>query len=309
MSKRIAFWNLLKRTADKYTRDNIPWLAASLAYYALFSLAPTFIFVSAIGAFLFGEEAVQGQIVNRLQEYVGYDAAMAIQNMVEAGMELTFGPVSNILTALVVLYVATNVFSHLKQTLDTIWEVEYTDRHWVSSFLLDRLLSLAMIIGTGGVLLTLVVANVFLTSFGDVLAEYVPAFTHVFIWDFGNFIVSFIIISLLFIMINWVIPDANIAFEDVWLGSILSAFMFTLGKMGFSIYLAHSSMITLFGAASSFVVILIWVYYSVQILYLGAAFCQSYSVEYGSFSRGVERQRRSRIRRQLRKVKKLRRKR
>lgn len=282
-----AFWKLMKISVAKWQSDNIPWLAASMAYYTLFSLAPMFVLVIAIGGTIFGEKAVKGQIVGQIQGFVGFDAALAIQKMIEAGQELTFGPLSNLLTIAVIIFTATNVFAQFKQTLNAIWETGASGRNWVSGFLLERVISLFMVVSTGLLLLSLVVINVILSSFGDVFSVYVPAFTHYYLWQSVNFVVSFLIILLVFLVINRVVPDTDIQWKDVWLGSALSAFLFTVGKFLISIYLANSSMITLFGAASSFVVILIWVYYSMQILLWGAAVCHSYAITYGSHVDGT----------------------
>ncbi|RMI26218.1 MAG: YihY/virulence factor BrkB family protein [Calditrichaeota bacterium] len=282
MSGLKGFWGLVTATAKKWREDNISWLAAALAYYTLFSLAPTFIVVVYLGGKIFGEEAVKGQIVVQLQELVGYNTAVTVQKMIESGQSLLSGTVPNLFTIGIMLYAATNVFTHLIDTLNMIWKAPPGNRHWVAEMILGRIISFALVLSIGILLLGLVLLNIVLSVFGRLLAEFVPAFTHVYIWHIANFIVSFILISLLFAVIYKILPEVPVAWRDVFPGAILASFLFTMGKSLIALYLGKSRMLSLFGAASSFVVLLIWVYYSVQILFLGAAFSYCYARQYGS---------------------------
>ncbi len=282
MGKFHASWLLLKLTISKWRDDNIDWLAAALAYYALFSLAPTFIIVVTLGGLVFGEEAVTGQIVVHIEDLVGYQTALTIQKMIEAGLGLASLTTANIFSFGILLYAATNVFTHLKLTLNKIWGVEPKPRHWVLTFIINRFFSFLMVLSIGLLLLSLVIIDVSLAGFDKILSEYVSAFTHVYIWQIGNFLVSFVIITLLFATMFKTLPDTKITWGDVWLGAAISSFLFTTSKFLIGIYLGNSRIITLFGAASSFVVILVWVYFAVRIIFLGAAVSHNYALHFGS---------------------------
>ncbi len=273
---------LLKATVAGWRRHNVSWLAAAVAYYTLFSLAPTFVIVINIGGTIFGEEAVKGVIVERLQSLIGVNTATTVQKMIEAGQHLTIGTFPKIVTIIILLIAATNVFAQLKMTLNKIWDVETPHRHWVISILINRIFSIIMILSIGILLFGLVFIDVILAGFGKILSEFVPAFTYVYIWQIGNLLVSFFIISFLFGMIYKHLPDTRISWKDVLPGAAIASLLFTIGKFLIGLYLAKSRLITIFGAASSFVVILIWVYYSVQILFLGAEIAQNYASLFGS---------------------------
>ena len=275
---------LFKETFHDWRRHNVSWLAAAVAFYTLFSLAPTFVVMTTIGGKIFGEESVKGIIVEQLETLMGLKTAIAIQKMIEAGQNLTIGTFPKIVTIVILLIAATNVFTQLKLTLNKIWDVETPNRHWVASYLINRILSVGMILFIGIFLFALVFMDVILAGFGKILSAFVPAFTYVYIWQIGNLLVSFLIITGLFAVMYKHLPDIKIAWKDVWLGAAIASLLFTIGKFLISLYLARSRLITLFGAASSFVVILIWVYYSVQILFLGAEISQNYSTLFGSRS-------------------------
>ncbi len=283
--KRVrALWKLVKLTALKWDDDNIAWLSAALAYYTLFSLAPTFIIVVTIGGKIFGEEAVTGQIVNYLNGLVGYDSAVAIQRMIEAGRKLTQFSLGNLIGIFIILFAATNVFVHLKSTLNAIWNIPGPQRHWFLTILLNRFFSVLMVLSIGVLLLLLVLVDVSLAVFDEILTTLIPGAGSLHLLQIGSQIFSFAIATILFSAIYKMLPDTAVAWKDVWSGAAIAAFMFTLGKFLIALYLAHSSMLSIFGAASSFVAILIWVYYSAQILLLGASFTHFYALEYGSLA-------------------------
>lgn len=289
--KRILgqFWHLLKLTGYKWETANISWMSAALAYYTLFSMAPVFILIVSIFGRIFGEEAIKGEIVTKIQGVIGLETATAIQSMIEAGSDLTTLSLTNIFGILVIIYAATNVFSHLKSTLNEIWGVPPSPRHWVLEFFWYRLISFVMVLSVGLLMMCLVLIEIGLALLDELITSYIPLAAAVDDWQWVNLIASFVIIALLFILIYRMLPDAEIAWRDVWQGACLASLLFTLGKFLIALYLSHSRTITLFGAASSFVVILVWVYASSQILLLGAAYSYFYAHEFGSMSAGAAR--------------------
>jgi membrane protein len=277
-----TIWKLIEHTAHKWESSNIAWMSAALAYYTLFSLAPTFIIIVSIGSTFLDEELITGQIVYYLEDLIGHNPAMLIQQMVQSGRDMADFSLSNIIGVLIILYAATNVFFHLKHTLNEIWEVSGSDRHWVISMLLNRLFSVLMVLAVGIILLGLMLTDVFLATFDQLLAEFLPVFERAIVWKIINFGVSFLITGFIFAAIYKYIPDARVKWRDVWLGGIIVALLFTIGKFLIALYLSSSQIISLFGATSSFVAILVWVYFSAQILLLGAAFTHYYAYEFGS---------------------------
>ncbi len=282
-------WHLIELTVAKWKKDNISWLAASLAYYTLFSIAPTFIILITLGGEIFSEEAIKGEIVGRIQNLVGFGTATAIQKMIEAGQTQLGGALPNILSIGILLFTASNVFIHLKDTLNKIWNAKPKPRHWVMSFVVKRVLSFVMVFSSGVLLLVLIFIEIILASFGKFLSEFVPAFTYVYIWQIGAFVFSFLLTTLLFATIYKIIPDTKVLWQDVWIGAAIAAFLFSIGKSLMGLYFGHSRVISLFGAASSFIIILVWVYYSSQLLFIGAAFSYSYATQYGSRLKPKER--------------------
>ena len=278
------FWKLIKLTGYKWDTANFSRMSAALAYYTLFSLAPVFIIVVAIFGSIFGEEAIKGEIVEKIQGIVGLQTAIAVQKMIEAGGGMAKLSLTNIFGILVIIYAATNVFSQLKSTLNQIWGVPPSPRHWVLEFFWYRLISFVMVLSIGLLLMCLVLIEIGLALLDELIMSYIPLAAAVNDWQWVNLFASFLIIALLFILIYRMLPDTDIAWRDVWQGACLASLLFTLGKFLIALYLSHSRTITLFGAASSFVVILVWVYASSQILLLGAAYSYFYAHEFGSLS-------------------------
>lgn len=277
MSPLRTGWRLIELTIEKWNSAKIAWLSAALAYYTLFSLAPTLIIITALGGSLFGREFVQGHIIERVARLMGQSTASAIQEMIDAGQTVSFGSIHSLIGLGILLFAAANVFGNLKETLNEIWEAKPRELHWVLRYIIARALSMLMVLVIGVILLALVLVDVTLVKFGRLLAEYVPAFSSLGLWRLANFLASFVVISLLFALIYKYLPDTPIRFADVWPGACISSLLFTVGKSLIGLYLGKSQLVSVFGAASSFVVILVWVYYSVQILFLGAAFSFQYS--------------------------------
>jgi len=286
MGKRLtklgALWKLLKLTALKWEDDNIAWMSAALAFYTLFSLAPTFILVVALGGVFFGEEAVMDRVVFVLNEIVGYDSTRVIQKMIETGLRLGQFSIGNVIGIIILLFAATNVFFHLKNTLNQIWGVALAHRHWFVSILINRFFSVLMVFSTGILLFLLVILEIGLAIFNQQFIRTLPDDTQFYILQMVNLAASFLIVTALFAMVYRILPDTKVAWRDVWLGAALASFVFTLSKFLIALYLGNSQIISLFGAASSFVAILVWVYFSAQILLLGASFTHFFAYEYGS---------------------------
>ncbi|GAB4196408.1 MAG: YihY/virulence factor BrkB family protein [Coleofasciculaceae cyanobacterium] len=271
---------LLKETFREWQEDKASRLAAALAYYTAFSIAPLLIIAIAIAAVVFGEEAARGGIEEQLRGLIGQQGAEAVEEMINNSNKPAEGTIATIISVVLLLFGASGVFGQLQDSLNTIWEVAPKPGRGVMGFIKDRFLSFAMVLGIGFLLLVSLVLSAVLAGLSNFLGDMMPGLS--FLWGILNFLISFGVITLLFALIYRVLPDAKIAWGDVWFGAIITALLFTIGKSLIGLYLGNSSVGSTYGAAGSFVVFLLWVNYSAQILFFGAEFTQVYANKYGS---------------------------
>jgi membrane protein len=276
-----TIWLLLKTTFFQWRQDQASLMAAALAYYTVFSLAPLLIIVIAIAGAVFGEQAAKGELVAQIQGLIGKDGAQLIQTAIENARQLdpSQGPIPTLINIGLLLSGATVIFGQLQQSLNRIWNVEPKPGNGILDFLRKRFLSFSMVLVIAFLLLVSLVISTTLVILGNSLRDLVPGFTY--LWQLLNFLVSFGIITLLFAMMFKILPDAKIAWKDVWMGAALTAVLFEIGKFLLGFYLGKTSLASAYGAAGSLVIILTWVFYSAQILFLGAEFTQVYVRNYG----------------------------
>ncbi|MEH2379902.1 MAG: YihY/virulence factor BrkB family protein [Nostoc sp.] len=275
-----AIWKLLQETFKEWSEDKASRLAAALAYYTIFSIAPLLIIVIAIAGSVFGEEAARGQIVGQIQGLVGKDGAAFIQTAIQNANKPQTGAIASIISVVVLLLGATGLFTELQDSLNTIWEVKPKPGRGVNNMIRLRFLSFAMVIGIGFLLLVSLVISTALAALVTYFSNLIPGVD--FLWQILNFIVSFAITTFLFGLIFKVLPDVKIAWSDVLIGAILTSFLFSIGRFLLGQYLGNGSFGSAYGAAGSLVVILAWVNYAAQILFFGAEFTQVYARRYGS---------------------------
>lgn len=267
---------LFKDTIAEWNEDNVPLLAAALAYYTIFSLAPLLIIAIAIVGAVFGEEAARGEIVRQIQGLVGVEGAKFIQSMVQnASQPGSGGTVATVISTLVLLFGASGVFGQLQTALNTIWEVKPKPGRAIKSFLQSRFLSFAMVLVIGFLLLVSLVLSAILIGISSYFSGFFPEF--VILGRLLNFILSFAVITLLFASIYKFLPDVEVPWRNLWVGAGVTALLFNIGKFLIGLYLGNSSVGSTYGAAGSLVVVLIWIFYSAQILLFGAEFTQVYS--------------------------------
>lgn len=271
---------LLRETVTEWNEDKASRLAAALAYYTIFSLAPLLIIAIAIAGAVFGEEAAQNQIVGQIQGLVGQQGAEAVQAMILNASRPGAGIVATIVGVITLLFGASGVFGQLQDALNTIWEVTPRPDRGIMGILRDRFWSFTMVLGTGFLLLVSLILSATLAGIGTYFENLMPGLVQ--FWHFINFVVSFGIITLLFALIYRLIPDAKVAWNDVWIGAAVTAFLFSIGRFLIGLYLGSSAIGSAYGAAGSLVIVLVWVYYSAQILLFGAEFTQVYATHYGS---------------------------
>jgi membrane protein len=265
---QLSYKSLAVRTWARWNAYRIPQLGASLAFYTALSIAPLLIISLSVGAFVFGDEAARGEIASQMKSLVGEQGAQAIQQMIKSADHPASGTAATLLGLAMLAIGASGVFSELQQSLNIIWEVQAKAGRGIIGLIRDRFFSFVMVLGIAFLLLVSLVLSALLASIGKVFSDFPAALG----WLTGvlNFGVSFAVITILFAMMFKILPDAKIAWREVWLGAVLTALLFTVGKFFIGLYLGQSSMASSYEVAGSFVVLLVWIYYSSQILYLGA---------------------------------------
>lgn len=279
-------WELIKETYSDWSEDKASRLAAALAYYTIFSIAPLLIIIIAVAGLAFEREAVNGQIEAQMQGLVGADGAGLIQEMVAGASNESKSIVATIIGVVTLLLGATGVFGQLQESLNTIWEVEPRSDRGILGILRDRFLSFTMVLGIGFLLTVSLVISAGLAALNEYMSGLLD--NTLYLGELINFVVSFGVITLLFAMIYKILPDVEIAWSDVWVGAVATALLFTIGKFLLGLYLGHSTVASSYGTAGALVVILLWIYYSAQILFLGAEFTQVYARRFGSHIRPAE---------------------
>jgi membrane protein len=273
--------SLFKQTASEWMEDDAPSLGAALAYYTVFSLAPLMTIAIAIAGFFLGKEAAQGQIFDELRGLLGAESGKAVEEMVQsANAQPTAGVVATIISIIMLLFGASGVFGQLQASLNAIWGVKAKPGRGVLGIIKDRLLSFGFTLVVGFLLLVSLLLTAGMALMADWIGGLMPgseALAYIL-----NIVLSLSMITLLFATIFKFLPDAKIAWHDVWIGAFLTALLFTIGKFALGIYLGKSGVASSYGAAGSLIVLLLWVYYSSQILFFGAEFTQVYANRFGS---------------------------
>jgi membrane protein len=283
-SKSPLTWQFGKEAFTIWRESNVPRLGAALAYYSVFAIAPLFLLTLAITGIWFGQDAARRELFGQLQGLVGADGGKAIQAVVTAASNKPRTGIWAAGVAAVTLAVAaTGVFVELQDALNTIWQVKKSPGGGgLRRFIKARLISFAMITGIGFLLIISLILSASLSALGTYVNGFWPE-RHLLLAT-ANFIVSLGVISVLFAMILKVLPDVRLAWKDVWVGGFLTAMLFNSGKFLLGFYLGRSTVASAYGAAGSLVIILLWVYYSAQILFIGAVFTRVYATRYGSLA-------------------------
>ncbi len=274
-------WVLIRETFQDWSEDKAPRLAAALAYYTVFSLAPLLVLVIAITGLVAGNNFnVRQDIITQVQSTMGEQAAVAVNEMIDATNTGGRGIIATVIGIGTLLLGATGLFGQLQDALNTIWEVAPKPNRGIMGMLKDRFLSFTMVLGVSFLLLVSLVISAMLSSVNGFVTDMLGGLT--IVAQILNFIVSTGVIALIFAMIFKILPDVEIAWSDVWVGALVTALLFNIGKSLIGLYLANSSTASAYGAAGSLVILLLWVYYSAQILFLGAEFTQVYARRHGS---------------------------
>jgi len=266
-------WELIKETIDEWLADEAPRMGASLAYYALFSLAPLLVIVVFIVGFLYKGDTV-GQIQRQLQSLVGNDAAKTTAAAIHNASRFDEGIVASIVSFVVLSLCATGVFSELHAAMNKIWKVRGRKSGFIMGLLKDKVAAFIMVLAIAFLLLVSMILSAVLSAVTAYFGYLLPDTSF---WHIADLVVSFGAATLLFALLFRYVPDERVTWRDVWIGGVMTAALFDIGKVLIGFYIGRSSIGSVFGAAGSGVVILAWVYYSSQLIFLGAEFTQIYA--------------------------------
>ncbi|HEX6898546.1 MAG TPA: YihY/virulence factor BrkB family protein [Thermoanaerobaculia bacterium] len=273
-------FGLVKESFKEWKDDGALDLGASLAYYTIFSLAPLLLIALSVASLFWDRGQLQGELVGQMRGLVGQQGAEAVQTMLANANRQGSGVLGTIIGFATILFGATGLFAALQKTLNRIWEVEAKPDQGIWSFIRTRILSFGMVLGIGFLLLVSLIFSTAMASLDRWAQGLIPG-AEIF-FRVLTFVVSFALITGLFAMIFKFLPDVKIQWRDVWTGAAVTALLFTIGKFLIGLYLGHSAVASSFGAAGSVIILLLWVYYSAQILFMGAEFTQVYASRYGS---------------------------
>jgi membrane protein len=274
-------WRLLQQTFQEWSEDKASRLAAALAYYTVFSLAPLLVIVVAIAGTFFGQDEARDAMLNQIQGLVGADGASFVESALEnTNQQEGAGLIASIISVGILLFGASGVFAELQDSLNTVWNVTAKPEQGPKGFIRKRILSFSMVFAIGFLLMVSLAVSALLAGLSAYLNGLFPALTGLL--NLLNFVISLGVLTLLFAMLYKYVPDVKITWRDVGIGALITALLFNIGKSLIGLYLGNSTFASAYGAAGSVIIVLAWVYYSAQILFFGAEFTQVYASRYGS---------------------------
>lgn len=286
----MTVWSMLKETVQQWNADNVPTHGAALAYYTVFATAPLLLIAISIAATVFGNEAASGELFRILREWTGDSSAAFLQEMVRNGnAHPKAGLFSSIIGGIALLFGASSVFVQLQTSLNQIWDVEPRPGQGIWGTIRNRLISFGFVLVSGFVLLFSLVVTIGTSFAGEFLTAMRGGYE--VLMQILNSVISAGVLTVLFAMIYRFLPEARIAWRDVWVGALITAILFAIGKFLVGFYLGRSGVGSVFGAAGSLIVFLVWVFYSAQIIFFGAEFTKVHAMR----NRGVSKSSRRRM--------------
>jgi membrane protein len=268
-------WSLLKISGTNWLAHKDARLGAALAYYSIFSLGPITIIAMAISGLFFGRDVVQAEVSAAMQGLLGESGAQAVQTMLAGASKPTEGLVATLVGVGTLLFAAIGVVVQLKDALNTVWEVEDSKESGIWHFLRTYVLSFAAVIAVGFLLLVSLLLTAGIAALGKIYASSIP---EGLLQPVGS-LASFVLVSVLFSLMFKYLPDTEVQWRDVGLGALATGLLFEIGKFGIGLYIGKQGLESSFGAAASLVVVLIWVYYSAQIVLMGAEFTRAQALQ------------------------------
>ncbi len=269
-------WKILVATFSSFSDDNGLKMSASLAYYTIFSIAPLLILILSLAGIFLGADAASAKLYFQIKQYVGAEAALQIQDIIK---HLQFSGKSGValISGIVTLLIgASSMFLEIQDSINTIWRVKAKPKKGWVKMLQNRFLSFSLILALGFLLMVTLIVNVVVNAISDRITHFLPAITERLI-ELVNLGISFLVISTLFGIIFKFLPDVKIKFKDVRSGAFFTAILFMIGQFAIGLYLKYSAQGSAYGTAGSLIVLLVWIYYTAAILYIGAEFTRIYT--------------------------------
>ncbi len=280
MSMRaLVVLRTFKGAARAWWDDDCTRLGASLAYYTLFAIAPIMLVATAIAGMVFGHDAVRGEIVSQLDHLVGREGALAVQGLLEAAAQRPSGVVATLIGGITFLIASTGAFLELQVAFNTIWRVKPRPTGHLYAFVMDRVRSFGLVVAIGFLLLVSLTVTAALAALNAWLFSVSP--TDAYLWTIVNTLVSIVVTTGLFALLLRFLPDVGLRWRDVTTGAVVTAVLFTIGQQVIGLYLGQSRIASSYGAAGSMMILLLWVYYSCQILLFGAEFTRVWAARHG----------------------------
>ncbi len=276
----VGLFELLKESGQGWAQDNASLFAAALTYYTIFAIAPLLVIGVAVAGAVFGDAAVQGEIVAEIEGEVGEEAAVVIQDLIANTRESENGLLATVVSSVLLLFGASGLFSQMQRTLNMIWGLRAAPTTGILNTLRKRALTFGMVLVVGLLMMLSFATSTVITAVGDQLAVWLPNIGSLL--PQINFLASLLILTILFALLFKVLPDAELTWKDVMLGAAVTTLLFMLGRYLIGLYLARGTSTSAYGAAGALVLILLFVYYSAQIFLFGAEFTQVYANKYGS---------------------------
>ncbi|HUP65916.1 MAG TPA: YihY/virulence factor BrkB family protein [Thermoanaerobaculia bacterium] len=263
---------LLKEAFREFNEDRAPRVAAALAYYTIFSLAPLLLVLVAVGSIVWGEEAARGEVLVAAREFVGEAGAGAVQQMLSNSVDREAGRIALIVGIVGLILGASTASSHLKESLNIIWDLPPRRKEGILGTVRIRFFSLAVVLTIGLLLLTSLVVSAGVAAVGRNVTDRLRGGQ--FMWQVLDVVLSVAVITLLFALLFKYLPDRRIDWRHVWTGAFFTALLFVIGKLGLALWIGRGSFESTYGAAASFLILLVWIYYSSVIFFFGAEFTQ-----------------------------------
>lgn len=281
--EKITFkgiWQVLKDTFKGFSQNKVTKLSGSLAYYTVFSMGPLLVVIISLCGIFLQKEAIENEIYIILEDFVGSDTALQLQEIIKNAAIGNKSTIAAIIGIVALLIGATTVFAEIQDSINTIWGLKPKPKRGLLKMLMNRFLSFSVIISLGFLLLVSLTVTGVIESISARLQAKFPDVT-VVLFYIVNLVLTICICTLIFSVIFKVLPDARIKWKDVVAGAFITTILFMIGKFGISLYISQTKVGSTYGAAGSLVILLVWVYYSAIILYLGAEFTKAYAIRYG----------------------------
>lgn len=275
------FWLVLRQAVTEFITDHGLKLSASLSYYTIFSMGPVLVIVISLAGIFFGEDAVEGNIYYQINGFVGDQAALQIQQIIQNIQESQMGTRGAVIGVVILIVGATGVFTEIQDSINYVWSIRAKPKKGWLKLLINRLISFSLIISFGFIMMVSLIIHAIVDVMFEKLTKFFNDAT-VYIFTVVNYILLFLIITILFAIIFKVLPDARIKWRDTFVGAAFTAILFLIGKFLIGVYLTKSDVGVTYGTAAAIVIILLWVYYTSIILYIGAEFTKVYTLNFGS---------------------------